>query len=583
MKKRIHSLRTKIILCATFTMLFVITLSIVVLFSLLTHFLSSYIQDNIDFTLEQTISNLASKGDYMEGMLLRIRKDDAMMEKLVKGEIKRSDNKQLLKLADIYSESNISLTQTPFIEALYLFDSQGNYTSLFFSELNEQEKVSYDEKILESYQKDATLTGIVTTRSEEDLFISASIYGQTMLKIGTLVMAINPDSIYSLLSVLSTYKTYLYSLTDTDDNVVFGYPDIEVAQKLRIYPNDKPQDIKIGRDAFRLYCGSIGLGHNLCIAISKEQVSYLMFSSVSNYFIVLLLLLIIAEIFLVVWLIKLTRPLSDVVESLSKVSKRDFEVRLPKYGSKEFDLISDTFNEMTSQIGTLIQDVYESDLIATRNELQFLQSQMNPHFMYNVLNTLALKATLDGNDEIASITNDFSRLIQARLQQKGNTKITIREELQLVNFYLNLQKYRFEEKLNYNILVSSPSLYDYYIPRLIIEFAVENAVVHGIEPKESSGEVTICVEEVEKEIVITVKDDGIGFKEEAGYIILPLEEPKEKQVNHNHIAINNVYKLLKHTYLGKAKMCLWSKRNYGTIVTIRLPKEQNDVLCDSNR
>ncbi len=138
MNKRIHSLRTKIILCATFTMLFVITLSIVVLFSLLTHFLSSYIQDNIDFTLEQTISNLASKGDYMEGMLLRIRKDDAMMEKLVKGEIKRSDNKQLLKLADIYSESNISLTQTPFIEALYLFDSQGNYTSLFFSELNEQ-------------------------------------------------------------------------------------------------------------------------------------------------------------------------------------------------------------------------------------------------------------------------------------------------------------------------------------------------------------------------------------------------------------------------------------------------------------
>ena len=137
MNKRIHSLRTKIILCATFTMLFVITLSIVVLFSLLTHFLSSYIQDNIDFTLEQTISNLASKGDYMEGMLLRIRKDDAMMEKLVKGEIKRSDNKQLLKLADIYSESNISLTQTPFIEALYLFDSQGNYTSLFFSELNE--------------------------------------------------------------------------------------------------------------------------------------------------------------------------------------------------------------------------------------------------------------------------------------------------------------------------------------------------------------------------------------------------------------------------------------------------------------
>ena len=389
MKKRIHSLRTKIILCATFTMLFVITLSIVVLFSLLTHFLSSYIQDNIDFTLEQTISNLASKGDYMEGMLLRIRKDDAMMEKLVKGEIKRSDNKQLLKLADIYSESNISLTQTPFIEALYLFDSQGNYTSLFFSELNEQEKVSYDEKILASYQKDVALTGIVTTHSREDLFISASIYGQTMLKIGTLVMAVNQDSIYSLLSVLSTYKTYLYSLTDTDDNAVFGYPDIAVAQKLRIYPNDKPQDIKIGRDAFRLYCGAIGLGHKLCIAISKEQVSYLMFSSVSNYFIVLLLLLIIAEIFLVVWLVKLTRPLSDVVESLSKVSKQDFEVRLPKYGSKEFDLISDTFNEMTSQIGTLIQDVYESDLIATRNELQFLQSQMNPHFMYNVLNTLA--------------------------------------------------------------------------------------------------------------------------------------------------------------------------------------------------
>lgn len=98
------------------------------------------------------------------------------------------------------------------------------------------------------------------------------------------------------------------------------------------------------------------------------------------------------------------------------------------------------------------------------------QSQINPHFLYNVLHTISLKAKLDGNEDIHHMASSFAKLTQARLSHNADDKITLEQELQYVKFYLDLQKYRFEEKLQYYIMVQNNDLLHYTIPRLTVEW-----------------------------------------------------------------------------------------------------------------
>ena len=296
---------------------------------------------------------------------------------------------------------------------------------------------------------------------------------------------------------------------------------------------------------------------------------------------VLLLLAVAAVMFFAV--MRRLRPLQEMTLQLRQVAQQNFSVKLPQYDCQEFSTMSQAFNAMTDTIDHLINDVYEKKLIAMDSELRFLQSQVNPHFMYNVLCSIALMAQMDGNTDIQKMASNFAGLTQARLSSGGDIKIPLAQELQYAKFYIELQQMRFGEKISYQVSVSDETLLSCLVPKLTLEMLVENAVGHGIEPKEGPGTVRVsvgCTENGALELVVT--DDGVGFAGQNGQIPLPLDLPAVGS-RHNRVALNTVYQMLKHLYGPEYGIRITSFENSGTKVTILLPKEDSQHVQNSDR
>lgn len=332
--------------------------------------------------------------------------------------------------------------------------------------------------------------------------------------------------------------------------------------------------------SYRVYEGAVSMGIRGILGVSSNQLLWMLFDSVKFYVYALAVSLVLIGFFIFFVMMRMTRPLSEVPGRLQMVAEQNFDVKLPHYSTLEFEAVSQAFNIMTETIAHLINDVYEKKLLVMDMEMKVLQSQMNPHFLYNVLNALALKAQMDGNEEVCRMTSNLSSLMQARLSHRGSEKVPIGQELQYVRFYMELQKFRFGDKLEYEISVEDEALLRYRIPKFTIELIAENAVMHGVEPKTGPGAVRIGIHRGADGIDARIEDDGVGFEGEEGPVSLPLPEPEAGPTGaHNHIALNTAYRMIRHFYGERYGITIYSGRHKGTRVTVSVPydEEEEDV------
>ena len=153
----------------------------------------------------------------------------------------------------------------------------------------------------------------------------------------------------------------------------------------------------------------------------------------------------------------------------------------------EIHEISVIFNEMAERIQYLIEQVYEKQLLASRSQTKYLQAQINPHFQFNILAMFSIRARLAGDEELYRGLQAFSGLMRGKIFREKEIRIPVSQEMELVDFYLYLQKSRFEDQLSYEIEYGSEDVKNFRIPRLLIENLVENAVSHGIDQKSGGG------------------------------------------------------------------------------------------------
>ena len=244
-----------------------------------------------------------------------------------------------------------------------------------------------------------------------------------------------------------------------------------------------------------------------------------------------------------------------------------------EFDTREFEEISHLFNEMTEQIKELITEVYEKQLLATQAQVRYLQSQINPHFMFNILSMLSMRAALSGDKQMQKLLGAFSKLIQGKIFRKGEIQIPFSEEIELIEFYLLLQSERFSGKIVYEICCDE-DVKTARIPRLMIEPLVENAVAHGLEPKQEKGYVTVVAKEQNGKLWVQVKDNGVGFD------VKELEKKEQKaDKKHTHIGLVNTQQMLRTVYGEEATMEIQSEIDAGTCVTICLPLEKEVPLC----
>ena len=208
----------------------------------------------------------------------------------------------------------------------------------------------------------------------------------------------------------------------------------------------------------------------------------------------------------------ITMPITRISRVTDQVAKGNLSVRAAAESGAEARMLSDSLNAMIDKINELLDQVTTEQIRLRKAEFELLQAQINPHFLYNTLDTIVWLAEAGDQKRVVSMVGNLSDFFRTSLNQ-GKDIISIREELAHVRSYLEIQQVRYQDILRYEITVPE-DLYEYKIPKITIQPLVENALYHRIKNKRGQGTITVSGKRNENGFVLYVRDNGIGMTQE---------------------------------------------------------------------
>jgi two-component system sensor histidine kinase YesM len=266
-----------------------------------------------------------------------------------------------------------------------------------------------------------------------------------------------------------------------------------------------------------------------------------------------------------------TKRIAVLSNAMKDVRKGKMETKITLLGDDELSNLADDFNDMVVDIKELMNQSYEHQKEKRQRELQVLQSQINPHFLYNTLDTLQWKALEYGADEMADLIMCLSSFFRISLN-KGREFITIEKELEHVKSYLAIQQYRYSDILNYK-LNCDERLHKLCLPKILIQPLVENAIYHGIKPNLKGGNILINIFKKNDSLNIVVEDDGVGIPEEK---LKSIRDNLSKHLTSSNYGLYNVSQRIYLHYGHNYGLSIESMEGAGTRVTITLPTIEED-------
>jgi two-component system sensor histidine kinase YesM len=262
---------------------------------------------------------------------------------------------------------------------------------------------------------------------------------------------------------------------------------------------------------------------------------------------------------------KLTHPIHNLQAHMKKVERGNFDIQVPVENTKEIGQLARTFNLMVMQIKELMSQVVKEQEFKRKSELDALQAQINPHFLYNTLDSIIWMAEAKKTDEVVLMTSSLARLFRSSIS-KGKELVSIRTEVEHISNYLTIQQMRYKNKLDFHIDVE-PRLMHYQTLKIILQPLVENAIYHGIKNKVGTGLITIEGREEAGEILFHVKDNGVGMDESILNTIFNRKIPAEEK----GMGVTNVHERIQ-LFFGKTfGISYESEPDVGTTVTVRIP------------
>jgi two-component system sensor histidine kinase YesM len=274
-------------------------------------------------------------------------------------------------------------------------------------------------------------------------------------------------------------------------------------------------------------------------------------------------------------------PLRKLYHYMRISDRDDLKKRIDLHGSTEAEVIGLRYNQMLSGVQDLTKQLVESnerllkaELEKKRAEFDFLKSQVNPHFLYNTLDTISGIASEREVPEIREMTRALSRIF--RYSIKGHDFVSLMDEIRIVEAYMNIQTIRFSHRFEF--LCEIPEkLKDCLVPKMILQPIVENAVYHGLEPRYEKGTLSLSVNldsSRGQDLIITVKDDGVGMDEaklDSYRLLLRTAQGDADRGKSSGIGLSNVHNRLQFLYGNGYGLDISSKEKEGTVVTIRIP------------
>lgn len=303
----------------------------------------------------------------------------------------------------------------------------------------------------------------------------------------------------------------------------------------------------------------------------------------TNIIIICSIIILIASILPLIMIILFTNQFSSRIVTLRhemhKASKGDYHIIDTFKGEDE---LSEVFSDLKVMIQSIVQmdkQMYEASLQEQvlknqqqKMEFKMLASQINPHFLYNTLETIRMKAFTEGNKDVANAIKLLGKSMHYVLENTGTSSTTLQKELDYIETYLSIQKLRFNERVNYTLNIPADmDLNEYQILPLLLQPVVENAILHGLEGAEENGQIYIDVKTEDDEyLLINIFDNGLGMtKEELDELTDNVQIKKKSKTS--SIGLYNINQRIKLFYGDSYGMQIKSRPNEGTLVSLTLP------------
>lgn len=300
--------------------------------------------------------------------------------------------------------------------------------------------------------------------------------------------------------------------------------------------------------------GVVPLKH---ITEDSEKITYLIF-------IVGLICISLAVITSIINSLAITRPIIRLSRNMAQASQGDLEVRSTIAYRDEVGQLATSFNNMIERISELMDKVYREEKKKREYEFLALQSQINPHFLYNTLESICSLANKQRTEDVTHMVKSLENFYRTALSN-GRNVVTIREEIENVSNYLNIQKVRYKDKINYVIEVDE-NILNMSIVKLSIQPLVENSIYHGIRNKMGKGMIWIFGTVVGEKVRISVIDDGVGFDENRYNSMIKDSDDKRKSYG-----LKNVNERTKLYFGPEYGLNITSSKKSGTRVDVILP------------
>lgn len=268
----------------------------------------------------------------------------------------------------------------------------------------------------------------------------------------------------------------------------------------------------------------------------------------------------------------LSRPIHSLAEAMQRFERdADSFTYKPAPGmAREARMLSESFGQMVRRIRQLVENVRSEEINLRKTELKALQAQINPHFLYNTLDSISWMCEQGRNDEAVRMVNALATLFRISIS-RGHELISIRSELQHAESYLKIQSYRYKNQFTYSFDVQ-PECLDYLCNKITLQPLLENAIYHGINGLVDEGEIRVSVRLDGEDVLFTVEDNGNGMDGEQILAIMSKERS-----DHAGIGIKNVNDRLKIYFGSSYGITIDSRPDEGTRVLVRMPKVREEA------
>lgn len=289
---------------------------------------------------------------------------------------------------------------------------------------------------------------------------------------------------------------------------------------------------------------------------------------------------------------RITKPINELTQAAHELSLGRFDLEVEVNSNDEISFLAKMFDKMRININNYLSEIkqkaqlenelQQSKLLLQESQLRSLQSQINPHFLYNTLDMLSKKAYIEDAEETSDLLVNVAELLRYNLNKLENSA-SLFEEVQVLNQYMNIQNTRFIDRLQFHLDIDESCL-DVQIPRLTLQPIVENAIIHAVEPVEDGGSIWFRIIEELEHVRIEIEDDGPGMTEEKVQQMLQLKKTKSEG-HFTGIGISNVVKRLSLFYNNHDVFDIESKVGIGTKIILKIPKtgrvEDSETTPDS--